>query len=102
MTDDKWANAYKLFHEASGLPLEQRRPFVENAPVDAEVILRVLELLGEDTNPDDDVKATEVSRTGARIGRYVILDSLGRGGMGEVYSAQDTELDRIVALKFLS
>jgi len=38
---------------------------------------------------------------GTRLGRYEIRASIGAGGMGEVYLAQDTELDRMVAVKIL-
>ena len=39
---------------------------------------------------------------GTRLGRYEVRALLGRGGMGEVYLAHDTELSRPVALKLLS
>src|SRR5882762_9226172 len=38
---------------------------------------------------------------GRRLGPYEILSSIGAGGMGEVYRARDTRLDRIVAIKVL-
>ena len=38
---------------------------------------------------------------GQRVGGYEVLSSLGAGGMGEVYRARDTKLDRDVALKIL-
>jgi eukaryotic-like serine/threonine-protein kinase len=39
--------------------------------------------------------------SGKRLGPYEVLSSIGAGGMGEVYRARDTRLDRIVAIKIL-
>src|ERR1051326_6218263 len=36
---------------------------------------------------------------GDRLGPYEIIDLIGKGGMGEVYRARDTRLDRTVAIK---
>ena len=38
---------------------------------------------------------------GTKLGRYEIRSKIGAGGMGDVYLAQDTELDRTVAVKIL-
>ena len=39
--------------------------------------------------------------SGTRLGRYEIRSKIGAGGMGDVYQAHDTELDRTVAIKIL-
>ncbi len=44
---------------------------------------------------------SDVLARGATVGRYVIIDTLGQGGMGVVYAAYDTQLDRKLAIKVL-
>ena len=41
-------------------------------------------------------------QAGTRLGPYEILSLIGAGGMGEVYQARDTRLDRTVAVKVLA
>ena len=51
--------------------------------------------------PGERVQPAERVTRGKQLGRYVVLDLLGEGGMGVVYSAFDPELDRKVAIKLL-
>ena len=38
---------------------------------------------------------------GTRLGHYEVIEPIGKGGMGEVYRARDTKLERDVAIKVL-
>lgn len=48
------------------------------------------------------MRRVEQLNEGARLGPYEIVSRLGAGGMGEVWRARDTRLDRSVAIKVLS
>src|SRR5262245_48380786 len=92
-------------------------PEQASSPSTAEKVGAVPDVFAEpDPDPDADVPPTatvtappEHKRArrlpkltrGAVIGRYVIIDLLGKGGMGDVYAAYDPELDRRIALKLV-
>jgi eukaryotic-like serine/threonine-protein kinase len=48
-----------------------------------------------------DFGVSDGHRAGSTVGRYRLLQLVGRGGMGEVYAAHDPELDRRIAIKIM-
>ena len=52
-------------------------------------------------NPNDVTRTFAAGPLGPVLGRYKIQHKLGAGGMGDVYAALDTDLDRLVAIKVL-
>lgn len=71
-----------------------------------EACQEILGAVGQDDAETIDLETAgprrvEALERGSKLGRYVILEPVGRGGMGEVYAAIDPQLDRRIALKVL-
>ena len=60
-----------------------------------------LSLTSRGSQPRPKLRLPPPLRQGDKLGRYVVLDRVGAGGMGVVYAAYDPELDRKVAIKLL-
>jgi len=102
MTDQQWSLAWEVFATAANLPGNERRSLLAAYQSDPEVLDEVISMLEEAQTSLDALPSSAGSRTGSRFGRYEIGALLGSGGMGEVYTADDPELSRKVAVKFLS
>src|SRR5262249_12423793 len=114
MSPDRWQQINQIFHDALESS-EGRDAYLARACAgDEELRREVASLLASHDETDDFVierpgdtaaamMAEQKSRPliGRTLGRYEIRALLGAGGMGEVYLARDTRLDRDVAVKIL-
>jgi len=112
MLAERWQEIERLYHAALELGPEDRGTYLEAACGGDQALRREVEsLLASDDRAADFLEATEPEveevapdarkTVGTRVGSYMIMEFLRAGGMGEVYKARDTRLDRIVAIKFL-
>ena len=116
MNQSRWQKVEEIYHSALEVAEEIRSDFVEKICADDyELRCEVESLLAEAEQEDSFLSSSMVSvglalinqqqeilESGQQIGRYKIKKLLARGGMGDVYLAEDTSLRRLVALKKLS
>src|SRR5262249_262085 len=113
MTPERWQRIDQLIQEAlERRPAERDAFLTEACGVDDDLRREVESLLVFHERAGNlieelpagvaaDLLASKESRAGQPIGHYQLSRQIGRGGMGEVYLARDTRLERQVALKLL-
>src|SRR5690242_9134181 len=109
MTPERWRQIEQLYHAARERKPADRAALLEQA--DADLRREVEVMLAQDASGKildqpakellSDARLTRLT-TGSQLGPYQIETLLGSGGMGKVYCAVDTRLDRKVAIKVSS
>jgi eukaryotic-like serine/threonine-protein kinase len=102
----RWQEVKKVLAAALERPPDARRAYLDQACAEPALRREVESLILAHERGDRSFmeqpydQGVEVA-IGSRLGPYEILARIGAGGMGEVYRARDTRLDRIVAIKVI-
>ena len=108
-TESRWDAIWQLVLQAEQLPGGEQAAFLQSVESDPFIIQKALAILAGNesvaTAADSVQLAPQqrfVPQAGMKIGRYRVGTLLGSGGSGSVYAAFDEELNRPVAIKFVS
>jgi hypothetical protein len=109
---EDWSRVKDVFDRARTKAPDLRRAFLNEVCIGNDALRREVESLLASSEEDDAFLEVPAARVldalrpiglleGRRVGPYELSVCVGAGGMGEVYKARDTRLDRTVAIKVL-
>ncbi|MEK7723173.1 MAG: protein kinase [Acidobacteriota bacterium] len=116
MNQENWNQAKEIFYAALQKNTDEREKYLAQACVgDPQLLSDVKTLLAsyksefleepinnfQSENDTEQFSPTSQFQNGDKINHYTIIQTLGKGGMGEVYLAKDNKLERLVAVKVL-
>ena len=118
MTPEQWQQVRDVLHSAVRLPANQRPAYLDVHCAGQPALRREVEqlLAAEGNVPPSFIESPALEQlprqtesklsgtvlaAGTKLGPYVVQGLIGAGGMGEVYKARDTRLNRTVAVKVL-